>query len=76
MPQYIGYKFNDPICVKKFSIWIRDCSNDSVNAANPPKYFKLQGSNDGTNWEDLGVYANNNTTFKNEVTYEFFSDFS
>lgn len=48
---YIGYKFVNPVCVKRFmySIHINDLTNHPFN-------MKLQASNDGTNWTDLTPY--------------------
>lgn len=43
-PQYIGYKFTDPVKVRKVDYRI----NGGRNTAG-----KFQGSNDGTNWTDL-----------------------
>lgn len=53
---YIGYKFTNPICVKKFSILK---TNRPLRA---PKNFKLQGSNDNTTWDDVSdVFVGVNT---------------
>lgn len=48
----LAMEFPTPICVKEFEITNRN--NSTVYAV---KDFTLQGSNDGTNWTDLGNYA-------------------
>ena len=54
--------FDSPACVNSFRILHRD--GTAYNTA-----YKLQGSNDGTNYTDLGSYTNNsaNADLKHSV---------
>ena len=54
---YIGYKFSSPIKVYKAVFSNQDASIVRI------KNFKIQGSNDGTNYTDItsGQYPNNGT---------------
>lgn len=69
---YISYQSVIPICVKRISV-------QSVLESNyiRLKNFKLQGSNDGSNWTDIyvGVYKNNNRlqrfSFANDNSYSY-----
>ena len=69
---YISYQSVRPICVKRISV-------QSVLDSNVIrlKNFKLQGSNDGSNWTDIysGVYKNNdrvqNFSFANDNSYSY-----
>lgn len=69
---YISYQSVRPICVKKISV-------QSVLDSNfiRLKNFKLQGSNDGSNWTDIysGVYKNNDRiqifSFANDNSYSY-----
>lgn len=53
-PQWWQYQFNSPKVVKKFKF-------SSMNGE-AVKTFRLQASNDGIEWVDLGVYTNAVTT--------------
>lgn len=66
---YIGFKFNNPVCIKKAMIYNR-MSTTGFN------YAKLQASNDKSNWTELvavqynagtKIYANINN--KNNYSY-------
>lgn len=59
-PQWWQYQFYVPKVVKKFKF-----SGDGDNV----KTFKLQGSNDGIEWTDLGTYVNTVTTSFTYVEY-------
>ena len=69
---YISYQSVRPICVKKISV-------QSVFEGNTIrlKNFKLQGSNNGSNWTDIytGVYKNNDNlqkfSFANDNFYSY-----
>lgn len=41
---YVGYKFINPICVKKAKV---------ISTTNSPKRYKIQASNDNTTWTDV-----------------------
>lgn len=49
-PHWIQYKFNDPVCVKR--VYFKESSGYSSGTFTDWTY-KIQGSNDGTNWTDL-----------------------
>jgi hypothetical protein len=53
VPQWLGYAFTTPTCVSKVSLTSRNMSNNGVM----PATFKIQGSNDGVNWDELGSYS-------------------
>lgn len=53
---WIGYKFTSPVCVRKVFIANR---NEDNGKARVIKSFKIQGSNDGTNWTDVSDVLNN-----------------
>ena len=59
-PQYIGYKSNMPIIVRKMTVTNRNPKNDSAgnSALFPIKDVIVQGSNDGSKWDDLVSYTN------------------
>lgn len=69
---YISYQSVKPICVKKISVQ-SILKNNYIRLKN----FKLQGSNDGSNWTDIysGVYENNDRTqifsFANDNFYSY-----
>lgn len=65
----IQYKFNNPICIKKMVML-----NRNYNYIGSPKDFKIQGSNDGTNWTDLGSYTNTNNTASARTEYEILNN--
>ena len=46
---YLGFKFTNPICVRKVSFYLRS------GGYNPHHVFKVRGSNDGTNWTDIAT---------------------
>lgn len=53
--QWIGYKFTSPVCVRKVLI----ANRNENNTPRAIKSFKIQGSNDGTNWTDVSDELNN-----------------
>lgn len=59
-PQWLQFKFNVPKTVKRF---VFSCTSDF------PKLFKLQASNDATEWTDLGTYTNLVTVAYQEIEY-------
>lgn len=67
---YLGYKFTNPICVKKIQLTNR---NDNT-AVQSPKNFKIQASNDGSSWTDLGTFLNANNTYGGVTTYNIDND--
>lgn len=56
------YKFTSPVCVKKFSV-----ANRNYSTVYAIKNFKLQGSNDGSAWTDLGSYTKSDGQSNEEV---------
>lgn len=63
---YIGYKFTNPICVKMVS-YIQHYSETTPRI----NTFKIQGSNDNTNWTDLTatITAERDSTQPNKKYY-------
>lgn len=59
---YLCYKFENPTKVTVFELTNRN-HNESINA---PKNISLLASNNGTNWNNLGSFVNNNG--KNKTT--------
>ncbi len=55
LPQWVQYKFDQPVFVYKFYLQNRKQDTTWVNA---PKDFILLGSNDEINWDTLGTYQN------------------
>lgn len=53
VPQWLCYAFTTPTCVSGVELTSRNLSNNGVM----PATFKIQGSNDGVNWDDLGSYS-------------------
>lgn len=72
--RWISYKFNSAKNVKKFTI-----KNVNTSGSGNINSFKLQASNDGSSWIDLGTYTNSNvngaeSTFNvnNESAYLYY----
>ena len=72
--RWISYKFNSAKNVKKFTI-----KNVNTSGGGNINSFKLQASNDGSSWIDLGTYTNSNvngaeSTFNvnNESAYLYY----
>lgn len=59
-PQWLQFKFNVSKTVKRF---VFSCTSDF------PKLFKLQASNDATEWTDLGTYTNLVTVAYQDIEY-------
>ncbi|MDQ0657515.1 SPRY domain-containing protein [Paenibacillus sp. W2I17] len=67
-PVYIGYRFNDPVCVKRYSFLAG------------LRTFKFMASNNGTTWDTLDTQTalvSNTTTYqtfdiKNEKIYNYY----
>lgn len=62
--EYVGYKYTNPTCVKSFELNNRVISYTTTSI----KDFKLQASNDGTNYTDLGTYEKNDTDASQRFT--------
>lgn len=58
--EYLGYRFDNPNCVRK--IYFKNRTNSAVEGVKSPINIIVQASNDGSNWIDLLSYTNNNTT--------------
>ena len=56
-PHYVSYQSMNPICVRK--IYIKGAI---VSAKSCIKNYKIQGSNDGSTWEDIYTGLNSNDT--------------
>jgi len=52
-PQWLGYQFVNAVKVSLVSMTSRNQSNNGVM----PEDFKIQGSDDGNTWTDLGSYT-------------------
>lgn len=64
--EYVGYKFTNPTCVKSFEL-----NNRVIRSTNTSiKDFKLQASNDGTTYVDLGTYEKNTTDASQRFTVD------
>lgn len=61
--RYVGYKFANPICIKKVSFL--HVNTDPSGSATNINTMKLQISNDGTNWIDV----DNGKTFQNDNVF-------
>lgn len=64
---WLGYKFVNPICVKMVTM-----SSSSTDVQYFPKRYKVQGSNDGSAWEDISselTNANNTPNVKHTNTF-------
>lgn len=64
---WLGYKFVNPICVKMVTM-----SSGSTDVQYFPKRYKVQGSNDGSAWEDISselTNANNTPNVKHTNTF-------
>lgn len=67
--QYIGYKFKNPIRITK--LFLRNGSQNRNIAS-----FKVQASNDGSNWTDITGSIGNSTSNNNESYYKFETNLS
>lgn len=54
-PQWVQYKFTEPVLIYKVYLQNRYQGTTWVNA---PQNFEIQASNDGKNWNCLGTYTN------------------
>lgn len=54
--QYLKYKFDNAVCVKK--VVLKNHSDASRLAS--PKNFRIEASNDNTNWDIIGTFLNTN----------------
>lgn len=64
VPSYVGYKFVNPTCVNKFSI------QQEVASPSYFKTYKLQGSNDNSEWIDIGTFTETSMTAGEQYTHE------
>ncbi len=62
---WIEVEFPTPVCVKKVRLQNR---NATVPGPRPISTFKIQGSNDGTTWEDIGDTLTNSDTSANAIS--------
>ena len=58
--QWLGYNFDKLVTIRKFKITNRYTGS---NQAGAPNSFKLQGSNNGTDWYDIQQYTNTNSAY-------------
>lgn len=64
-PNYVGYKFTYPVRVKSF--FLKPEKSDGYSPS--LKNFKIQGSNDGNNWNDLytGIVNTNGDVINDKI---------
>ena len=62
---WLQYQFPSAVAIAK--IWMKNRAG--TNGSYSPQTFKLQGSNNGTSWADLGSYVNNNDNADAETSY-------
>ena len=62
--QAIGYDFGEEVYLYKFVLKPRNNGSDTKSVAK----FKLEGSNDGKNWEDIKTYVNDDPTDGIEIS--------
>ena len=62
--QAIGYDFKKDVVIYKFSFMPR---NNQIDTKSVSKY-KLEGSNDGENWEDIETYINDDSADASTIT--------
>lgn len=65
---WLGYKFVNPICVKMVTM-----ASSSTDVQHFPKKYKVQGSNDGSAWEDISpelTNENNTPNVKHTNTFD------
>lgn len=64
-PNYVGYKFTYPVRVKSFFLKPEKTDGYSPSLKN----FKIQGSNDGNNWNDLytGIVNTNGDVINDKI---------
>ena len=79
MPQWIGYHFTQPVTIIKLVTNNRNYNGTPAQISAPTKFY-LQGSGDGTNWEDiqyceasnLAYAAENEYTIANNSSYSYY----
>lgn len=64
VPSYVGYKFVNPTCVNRFSI------QQEVASPSYFKTYKLQASNDNSEWIDIGTFTETSMTAGEQYTHE------
>lgn len=64
VPSYVGYKFVNPTCVNKFSI------QQEIASPSYFKTYKLQGSNDNSEWIDIGTFTETSINAGEQYTHE------
>ena len=62
---WLQYQFPSAVAIAK--IWMKNRAG--TYGSYSPQTFKLQGSNNGTSWADLGSYVNNNDDAGAETSY-------
>ena len=62
---WLQYQFPSAVAIAK--IWMKNRAG--TYGSYSPQTFKLQGSNNGTSWADLGSYVNNNDNADAETSY-------
>ena len=62
---WLQYQFSSAVAIAK--IWMKNRAGTVGSYS--PQTFKLQGSNNGTSWADLGSYVNNNDDAGAETSY-------
>ena len=62
---WLQYQFSSAVAIAK--IWMKNRAG--TYGSYSPQTFKLQGSNNGTSWADLGSYVNNNDDADAETSY-------
>lgn len=66
-PQWLAYNFGKPVCVTKLSF--RNRNDDGYNT-HAIKQFIFQGSNDGSNWEDIQSFTRTELSPNQLTEYE------
>lgn len=71
-PSYLGYNFGEPVKICRL-----DLTSRSSRPERACKNYKIQGSNNGTDWTDIysGTFAqqvNNTISFANDVAYSYY----
>ena len=65
--QYLTYKFDNPVCVKK--VVLKNHSDSSRLAS--PKNFRIEASNNNATWNTLGTFFNTNNDALGEMEFSF-----
>ena len=60
---YVGYKFTNPVCVKKVNVQY------NVNNQSLPRTWTVRASNDGTTWENLGTFNTGSGSSSSKETF-------